>query len=187
MLDLWLVILHTFYLKCELEKKFQKVVNDWKPTSQQDQKHPRKISNMPNYILPSTSDEEKKYPFAYCPAGIYNTALRALQWKNALGWFLKCHSNIISFKKAHYLWKDKKIQALKSTGARSKLFSILLYNQKLFFFQCKDITKVILAFLIIELYRWAIWKEIANTLPHSLSYYKIINWRISKYLNLKRD
>ena len=54
---------------------------------QQAQKHPRKISNMPNYILPSTSDEEEKYPFAYCPAGIYNTALRALQWKNALGWF----------------------------------------------------------------------------------------------------
>lgn len=48
-------------------------------------------------------------------------------------------------------------QAFKSTGARSMFFDILLYNQKLTFFpQCKDITKVILTFLIIELYGKAI-------------------------------
>lgn len=39
------------------------------------------------------------------------------------------------------LQREKKMQALKSTGARSMFFGILLYNQKLTFsFQCKDIT-----------------------------------------------
>lgn len=111
MLDLWLVILHTFCLRCEL-KETSEGVNDWKPTSQQAQKHPRKIS-ICYYILLSTSDGEKKYPFAYCPAGIYNTALRALQWKNALGWNFKMSSKYkILQKKPIICGKIKKIQAL---------------------------------------------------------------------------
>lgn len=131
----------------------------------------RKISNMPNYNLHPTyvrwGIEVSILPIAQ-QGSIYNTALRTPVGKTALERPWKCHSNTKSFRKAQRL-KKKKIQALKSTGARSMLFSIPLYNQKLtLFFQCKDIAKVILAFLIIVI--WKSYIEEGNC-KHTASLY----------------